>query len=326
MQHSIARALLGVAALALTLPAAAEDPYPNRSIRMVMPFAAGSGFDAIVRIVCQKLGEELGQAVVVDNQGGAGGIIGSQFAFRAAPDGYTFIFHSVSTAAVLPATYTTLRYDTKAFVPVSLVSDYPLVMAVNPNVPAKTVAEFTALLKAKPDAYSYASSGIGTGLHLAAELYKMDAGVSIQHIPYKGTGPAEQDLLAGRAQMMFAAVPSFVPKIRAGSLRALAVTSTQRSPALPGVPTMIESGIADYNVPFWNGIFAPPGTPRAVVDRISAAVAKVVRDPDTVARLRDLGANPIGSTPDELRKYWMDQIALYTQIAEKANVHLTQTQ
>jgi tripartite-type tricarboxylate transporter receptor subunit TctC len=317
------RTFIAAAVLLLASAVQAQGAYPNKPIRMVMPFAAGSGFDAIVRITSQKMSEELGQQVIVDNQGGAGGTIASAAVARATPDGYTLIFHSVSTAAVLPAAYQDLKYDTRSFVPVSLVSDYPLVMAVHPDVPARTVAEFTALLKAKPDAYSYASSGIGTGLHLAAELYKGIAGVAIQHIPYKGTGPAEADLLAGRTQMMFAAVPSFVPKIRAGSLRALAVTTTTRTPALPGVPTMIESGLAGYNVPFWNGIYAPPGTPKAIVERISAAAAKAMRDPATQARLRELGANPIGSTPEELDRFWKEQLGLYEQIAQKANVKLT---
>lgn len=324
MNRQLRRGLLAALLSSVLGCAFAQAPagYPNKPIRMVMPFAAGSGFDTIVRIVCQKMGEELGQTIVVDNQGGAGGMIASQAVARAAPDGYTFIFHSVSTAAVLPAAYTNLKYDTRAFVPVSLVSDYPLVMAVHPDVPARTVGELTALLKAKPSAYSYASSGVGTGLHLAAELYKMSAGVEIQHVPYKGTGPAELDLIAGRTHMMFAAVPSFVPKIRAGSLRALAVTTTTRSPALPEVPTMIESGLAGYNVPYWNGIFAPPGTPKAIVDKVADAAAKAMRDPATVAKLRELGANPIGSTPAELDKFWHEQLALYTRIAAQANVKL----
>ncbi len=318
MHSFIAAAWLLAAGSAL-----AQGAYPSKPIRMVMPFAAGSGFDAIVRITAQKMSEDLGQQVVVDNQGGAGGSIASAAVARAAPDGYTFIFHSVSTAAVLPAAYKDLKYDTRAFVPVSLVSDYPLVMAVHPDVAAKTVGEFTALLKANPATYSYASSGVGTGLHLAAELYKSLAGVEIQHIPYKGTGPAETDLLAGRTQMMFAAVPSFVPKIRAGLLRPLAVTTTTRTPALPGVPTMVESGLAGYNVPFWNGIFAPPGTPKTIVDRIAASAAKAMRDPATQAKLRELGANPIGSTPEDLDRFWKEQLVLYEQIAQKANVKLT---
>ncbi|MGE3864745.1 MAG: Bug family tripartite tricarboxylate transporter substrate binding protein [Burkholderiaceae bacterium] len=305
--------------------AQSADPanYPTRPIRMVMPFAAGSGFDSIVRITSQKMSELLGQSVVVDNQGGAGGMIASAMVSRAAPDGYTLIFHSVSTAAVLPAAYTNMKYDTRAFVPVSLVSDYPLVMAVHPSVPAKTVAEFSALLKAKPTEYSYASSGVGTGLHLAAELYKSSAGVQIEHVPYKGTGPAEIDLIAGRTQMMFAALPSFYPKIKAGSLRALAVTTTTRSPTLPDVPTMIESGLAGYNVPFWNGIYAPPGTPKAIIDKISAAAAQAMRDPATMAKLRELGANPIGSTPEELDKFWKEQLGLYQQAAQRANLRLS---
>ncbi len=317
------RGCIVAAILPATALSAMAQGFPNKPIRMVMPFAAGSGFDTIVRITALKMSEELGQQVVVDNQGGAGGIIASQLVSRAAPDGYTLIFHSVSTAAVLPAAYSNLRYDTRAFVPVSLVSDYPLVMTVHPTVPAKTVPELSALLKAKPDGYSYGSSGVGTGLHLAAELYKMSAGVEIQHIPYKGTAPAEQDLLAGRTQMMFAAVPSSVAKIKDGRLRALAVTTTTRSPALPDVPTMIESGLAGYNVPFWNGIYAPPGTPKAIVDRISQAAANAMRDPATAAKLRELGANPIGSTPAELDKFWQEQLVLYARITDKANIKLT---
>lgn len=317
------RGCIVAAILPFAAASALAQGFPNKPIRMVMPFAAGSGFDTIVRITALKMSEELGQQVVVDNQGGAGGIIASQLVSRAAPDGYTLIFHSVSTAAVLPAAYSNLRYDTRAFVPVSLVSDYPLVMTVHPTVPAKTVSELSALLKAKPDGYSYGSSGVGTGLHLAAELYKMSAGVEIQHIPYKGTAPAEQDLLAGRTQMMFAAVPSSVAKIKDGRLRALAVTTTTRSPALPDVPTMIESGLAGYNVPFWNGIYAPPGTPKAIVDRISQAAANAMRDPATAAKLRELGANPIGSTPAELDKFWQEQLVLYARITDKANIKLT---
>ncbi|MBN9429501.1 MAG: tripartite tricarboxylate transporter substrate binding protein [Burkholderiales bacterium] len=330
MKTSLPSLRAAVAAVSFTFACAAAQAqsadaasYPTRPIRMVMPFAAGSGFDSIVRITCQKMGELLGQSVVVDNQGGAGGMIASAAVARAVPDGYTLIFHSVSTAAVLPAVYTNLKYDARSFVPVSLVSDYPLVMAVPPDVPAKNVAEFTALLKAKPNAYSYASSGVGTGLHLAAELYKSSAGVEIEHVPYKGTGPAEIDLLAGRTQMMFAALPSFSPKIKAGTLRALAVTTTTRSPTLPDVPTMIESGLAGFNVPFWNGIYAPPGTPKAIVDKLSAAAAKAMRDPATIAKLRELGANPIGSTPEELDKFWKEQLGLYQQIAQRANLRLT---
>ncbi len=323
IKSCLAGLALSVCSLAAQAQTAGGSAYPNRPIRMVMPFAAGSGFDAIVRITCQKMSEELGQRIIVDNQGGAGGLIASMAVAKAPSDGYTLIFHSVSTAVVLAATYTNLKYEPMSFVPISLISDYALVMAVHPDVPAKTVAEFSALLKAKPEFYSYASSGVGTGLHLAAELYKMNAGVEIQHVPYKGTGPAELDLLAGRTQMMFAAVPSFAGKINAGSLRALAVTTLTRSPALPGVPTMNESGLAGYNVPFWNGIFAPPGTPRAIVDKIAAAAAKAMRDPDTMAKLKNLGANPIGSTPEELDKFWNEQLGIYVKIAEKAGVRMS---
>ncbi len=315
----VAAALLAMAGL----DARAQSPYPSKPIKMVMPFAPGSGFDAIVRFTAQKLSEELGQPVVVENMPGAGGIVASQAVARAAPDGYTLIFHSVSSAVVIAKAYTNLRYDAvNGFAPISLISQYPLAMVVNPQVPAANVKEFIALLKANPDKYSYGSSGVGTGIHLAGELFKMQAGVDIQHIPYKGTGAASADLLANRIQMMFEAVPSSVGRVSTGQVRALAVTTTRRSPALPDVPTLIESGLTEFNIPFWNGIFAPAGTPKPIVDKLAAACAKVVRDPATIARFKELGAEGVGSTPEELNRFWKDQLELYGRIIAKSGVKL----
>lgn len=314
---------LGVALLAATGFAAHAQEYPTRPIKMVMPFAPGSGFDAIVRFTAQKLSEELGQPVVVENQPGAGGIIASQAVARAAPDGYTLIFHSVSSAVVIAKAYTNLNYDAvNGFAPISLISQYPLAMVVNPQVPAANVKEFIALLKANPGKFSYGSSGVGTGIHLAGELFKMQAGVDIQHIPYKGTGAATTDLLANRIQMMFEAVPSSVGRVSAGQVRALAVTTKQRSFALPQVPTLVESGLAEFDIPFWNGIFAPAGTPKPIIDKLAAACAKVVRDPATVARFKELGAEGVGSTPEELNRFWKEQLALYGKIIASSGVKL----
>jgi tripartite-type tricarboxylate transporter receptor subunit TctC len=312
-------ATLGVAG---SLPSRAQGGYPTKAIKMIMPFAAGSGFDAIVRFTSQKLGEELGQPVVVENQAGAGGIVASMAVSRAAPDGYTLIFHSVSSAVVIAKAYTNLKYDPAAFVPVSLISEYPLAMVVNPQVPATTLAEFIALLKANPGKYSYGSSGVGTGIHLAGELFKMQAGVDMLHVPYKGTGAAVSDLLANRIQMMFEAVPSAVGKVSTGQVRALAVSTTKRSAAFPNVPTMVEGGLKEFDIPFWNGIFAPPGTPKAIVDRLAAACAKVVRDPATVARYKELGADGVGSSPEELDRFWKSQLALYGKIVASSGVKL----
>lgn len=303
--------------------AEAQTDYPNKPIKVIVPFAAGSGFDTIARFTVQKLSEVLGQTVFVENQGGAGGVVGSQAVARAPKDGYTLIFHSVSSAAANAQIYKNLPYDTvKDFAPISLISEYPLVMIINPEVPAKTLPEFIALLKAKPETYNYGSSGIGSGIHLAAELFKALAEVDIQHIPYKGTAPATTDLLAGRIQMSLAAVPSAVDLIKAGKLRALAVTTTKRSAALPDVPTMVEGGLAGYDVPYWNGIYAPAGTPRAIIDKLAEASARAVRDPATIARFKELGADPVGSTPEELDRFWKEQLALYGRIAKAANIQL----
>jgi tripartite-type tricarboxylate transporter receptor subunit TctC len=314
---------LAQAALSSAPALAQSQPFPTRPIRMVMPFAAGSGFDGIVRFTAQKLGEELGQPCVVENVPGAGGIIASQQVARAAPDGHTLIFHSLSSAVVIAAAYAKLPYDpVKDFQAISLISQYPLIMVTNPEVPAKTLKEFIALLKANPGKYSYGSSGVGTGQHLAVELFKTMAGVDITHVPYKGTAPAATDLLANRVQLVVEAVPSAVARVNAGQLRALAVTTKQRTFALPDVPTADEAGVPGYDLPFWNGIYAPAATPKPVIDRLSAACMKVVRDPANVARYKELGAEAVGSTPEELDRYWKAQLELYRGIVKNSGVKL----
>jgi len=319
------RVIAGAAMLAAaSLGAQAQAPaYPAKPIRMIMPFAPGSGFDTIVRFTAQKLSEELGQQVVVENMPGAGGIIASQYVARAAPDGYTLIFHSVSSAVVIAKAYANLRYDPVAgFAPVSLISQYPLAMVANPQVPAANIREFIALVKANPGKYAYGSSGVGTGIHLAGELFKMQAGVDMTHVPYKGTGAATADLLAGRIHVMFEAVPSSVGRVSTGQVRALAVTTTKRSFALPDVPTLKEAGLADFDIPFWNGIYAPGGTPKAIIDKLSAACAKIVRDPATIAKFKELGAEGVGSTAEELDRFWKQQLALYGKVVEASGVRL----
>lgn len=328
MKGSFGRRQFTLSALALgatliPLSGRAQTDYPNKPVKVIVPFSAGSGFDTIARFTVQKLSENLGQSVFVENQGGAGGVIGSQIVARAPKDGYTLIFHSVSSAAANAQIYKNLGYDpVKDFQPISLISEYPLVMIVNPDVPAKTLPEFIALLKGAPGVHNYGSSGIGSGIHLAGELFRSLAQVEIEHIPYKGTAPAMADLLAGRIQMSLAAVPSAVDLINAGRLRALAVTTTKRSAALPDVPTMVESGLAGYDVPYWNGIYAPAGTSRPIIDRLAQASIKAVRDPATIQRFKELGADPVGSTPEELDRFWKEQLDLYGRIAKTANIQL----
>jgi len=320
-----ARVVRGLVALlaAVAFPAVAQSDYPSKPIKLVVPFASGGGIDLMARITAQRLTEQLGQQVLVENQGGAGGTIASAAVARSAPDGYTFVFHSVSSAVVNAVVFTNLKYDPVAdFTPVTLAVRFPLVMVVNPEVPAKNMAEFIALLKANPGKYSYGSSGFGTGIHLAAEMFKSIAQVDIVHVPYKGTSAVMPDLLAGRVAMLIDGVPPQVKNIAAGRVRALAVTTTTRSMALPEVPTMIESGVSGYDIPFWTAIFAPARTPQAAVERIAAETGKAMKHPDTIARLKELGAEGVGSTPAELEAFWKQQLALYGKIVKDANIKL----
>lgn len=325
---NLRRGLLALAAgAALALPAIsthAQDAanFPSKPIKMVVPFSAGGGIDLIARIAAQKMTEVLGQTVVVDNQGGGGGVVASRNVARAPADGYTLIFHSVSSAVVNAQVYSNLGYDPVGFVPVSLVAEFPLVMIINPNVPAKDMKEFIALAKANPGKFSYGSSGVGSGIHLAGELFRTLAGVDIQHIPYKGTSAALTDVLGGRIEMLIDGVPPQVGNIAQGRVRPLAVTTRTRSAVLPNVPTMLESGLAGYDIPFWVAIYAPPGTPRPIVDKLSAAISKSMKDPATIAKLKEAGTESVGSTPEQLDKFWKEQLAIYGRIAKTANIKL----
>lgn len=297
--------------------------YPDRPIKLVVPFAAGGGIDQTARIVAQRMSEELGQQVVIENQGGGGGTIASSNVARAIPDGYTLIYHSVSSAVVNGVVYKNLNYDpVNGFAPVSLATRFPLVLIVNPKVPAKTLPEFIALLKKEPNKLNYGSSGPGSAIHLAAELFKSTAKVDIAHVPYRGTSAALTDLLAGNIQMLIDGVPPQVGNIESGNVRALAVTTTTRSEALPDVPTMIEAGVPGYDIPFWTAIFAPANTPKPIIDRLQSAAAKAVRHPETQKRLKDIGTEGVGSTSEELDKFWKDQIALYSGIVKSSGIRL----
>jgi len=303
----------------------AQDNFPSKPIRMLVPFAAGGGIDLIARITAQQMAEVLGQPVVVENQGGGGGVVASRVVAKSPADGYTLVFHSVSSAVVNAQVYKDLGYDPiGGFAPVSYVAQFPLVLLVNNTVPAKNLREFIALLKANPGKYSYGSSGVGTGIHFASELFRNMAGVDIQHVPYKGTSAALTDLLGERIEMLFDGVPPEVQNINSGRVRALGVTTTRRSPVLPGVPTLAESGLPGYDLPFWVGIYAPAATPRPVIAKLSAAVAKAIHNPATGARLKDAGAEGVGSTPEELDKFWKEQVAVYARIAKASNIKMEQ--
>jgi tripartite-type tricarboxylate transporter receptor subunit TctC len=313
---------LGIVALALTVHGvAAEDGYPARPIKLIVPLAAGGGIDFTARTAAQKLSEVLGQQVVVENQGGAGGMLGVNAVVRSAPDGYTLLYHSVS-GVVSSLVGKDLPYDwLRDLAPVSLVTRFAPVLIVNPALPARDLKELVALAKASPGKYSYGSSGAGTAIHLASELFKATAGIDIVHVPYRGNAGVMPDLLAGRIDMLIDGVPAQAKNIESGVVRALAVTTRTRSPALPNVPTMIEQGI-DYEVPYWTAIYAPAATPRPIVDKLAAQIANAMRDPAVVSRLKDVGTEAVGSTAQELDTFNRDQFALYRRIVEDPKLKL----
>jgi tripartite-type tricarboxylate transporter receptor subunit TctC len=296
------------------LGAAAQDGYPTKPIKLIVPLAAGGGIDFTARATAQKLSEVLGQQVVVENQGGAGGTLGINAVARATPDGYTLLYHSVS-GVVSAAVGKDLPYDwLRDLAPVSLVTRFAPVLIINPSLAASDLKEFIALAKANPGKFSYGSSGPGSAIHLASELFKAVAGIDIVHVPYRGNAGVMPDLLAGRIAMLIDGVPAQAKNIESGVVRALAVTTRTRAPALPNVPTMMEQGL-DYEVPYWTAIYAPAATPKAIVDRLAESIAKTMKDPAVVERLRQAGTEAVGSTPQELDAFNRAQFALYRGIA-----------
>jgi tripartite-type tricarboxylate transporter receptor subunit TctC len=290
--------------------AKAQSDYPSRPIKLVVPFPAGGGIDGTARIAAAALGDELGQQIVVQNQGGAGGAIGTDSIAKADPDGYSLLYHS-TTGIVHAAVTDKLPYDwMRDLAPVSIVTRFAPVMIISPTLPAKDLNEFIALLKANPGKYSFASSGTGTAVHLAEELFKQKAGVDIVHVPYRGTAAAMPDLLAGRIAMMIDGVPVQTPNIRNGKVRALAVTTSTRSPALPDVPTMKEAGL-DYEVPFWTAIYAPIATPKPIITQLESALRKAMSDRSVVQRLADIGTEAVGSSSADLDALTRQQFELY---------------
>ena len=291
-----------VCALSLmcVMPGGAFAQYPNRPVRLVVPFAAGGGVDLMARLAAQALSEELNENVIVENQPGASGTLATMNVAKADPDGYTLMFHTTSSSVINAVTFTNLKYDPlKALVPVTLVSQFPLAVFTYPELPANNMTEFVALLKANPGKYNYGSSGYGSIVHLGAELFKSLAHVDIKHIPYKGNAPALTDLLAHRIEMIIDGVPPQIANVEAGKIRALAVTTAKRSDKLPNVPTMIESG-AGYELSFWTAIFAPAETPKPIVDLIALKLGDAMKT-KLIARMKDLGADGIGSSP----RHWI---------------------
>jgi tripartite-type tricarboxylate transporter receptor subunit TctC len=293
--------------------APAQTDFPNRPIKMYVPFPPGGGIDVTARIAADQLAKVLGQPIVIINQGGGGGAIATDAVVRANPDGYTLLYHSV-TGIVHASVTRDLPYDwLRDLAPVSLITRFAPVMVISPALPAKNMREFIALLKANPGKYSYGSSGTGTAVHLATELFKEKAGVDIVHVPYHGTVAVLPDLMSGRVAMMIDGVPAEMKNIENGTVRALAVTTSTRSPVLPDVPTMKEAGV-DFVAPFWTGLYAPAATPRPILDRLAAAANQAMRDPAVIKRLADIGTEAVGSPPGELDTETRTQFALYRKI------------
>ena len=296
-------------------PACAQVEFPTRPIKLVVPFPAGGGIDVTARIAAQALGDVLGQQVVVQNQGGAGGAIATDSVVKSEPDGYTLLYHS-TTGIVHAAVTDKLPYDwMRDLAPVSIVTRFAPVMIVSPTLPVKDLREFIALLKANPGKYSFASSGTGTAVHLAEELFKQKAGVDMLHIPYRGTSAAMPDLLTGRVAMMIDGVPVQTQNIRNGTVRALAVTTSTRSPSIPDVPTMKEAGL-DYEIPFWTAIYAPAHAPKPIIEKLTEAVAKAMREDGVVRRLAEVGTEAVGSSAGELDALTRQQFELYRGIVQ----------
>jgi tripartite-type tricarboxylate transporter receptor subunit TctC len=300
---SLQRRSLILALTAATLPGAHAQPapWPNKPIRYIVPFAAGGTTDILARVVGEKLGLALGQTIVVDNKAGQGGSAGAAELARAAPDGYTIGGGTISSHAINASLYEKLPYDpVTSFEPITMYVTLPNVLVVHPSVPASSLREFIALLKANPEKYSFGSAGVGTSQHISGELFNSLAGVKMQHIPYRGSGPMIPELLGGTLLVAVDNITTVIQHIKSGKLRALAVTTAQRSGVAPEVPTMAESGLTGYELSSWQAVFAPAGTPRPIIDRLYAEIGRILKMPDVAKRLTDLGLEISGMPPAEL--------------------------
>jgi tripartite-type tricarboxylate transporter receptor subunit TctC len=318
MKQRLAHA--AIAAIAVTVfagSAIAQAMFPNKPIRIVVPFPPGGTTDILARAAAQKMTEAWKEQVVVDNRPGAGGNIGAELVAKAPPDGYTMLMGTVGTHAINPSLYAKMPYDhVKDFAPVILVASVPNVLVVHPSVPANTVQELIAYAKANPGKINFASSGSGTSIHLAGELFKTMAGVQMAHVPYKGSAPAIADLVGGQVQIMFDNLPSALPQIKGGRLRALAVTSAQRAPALPDVPTVAESGLPGFEASSWFGLLAPAGSPRDAIVKVNGEVDRWLASPEAKEKLTSQGANAAGGSPEDFARHIAAETAKWQQVVK----------
>ncbi len=317
----IIRGVLVASVLALSMGSALAQQYPSKPIRLIVAFPPGGSTDIIARVIGQKLGERLGQQVVIDNRGGAGGTIGTEIAAHSIPDGYTLTMGTTSTHVVSVAVYSKLRYDpSKDFSPITLVAITPYLLVVNTNVQARTLKEFVALVKAQAGKLNYASAGNGTTTHLAMEMLKTAAGLDIVHVPFNGNAPANTAVLGGQVQALFGSMPAVLPHAKAGKVRPLAVGTAKRSPSLPDVPTVQESGYAGYEASLWLGFIAPRGTPKPIIDRLHKELTSIVAMPETKEILQRNGADPITNTPDQFQALINDEVGKYVKAVKAAGM------
>jgi len=302
---------------------ASAQAWPTKPIKWIVPFAPGGTTDILARTIGEKLAVALGQPVIVENRPGAGGGLGADFVAKSPPDGYTILGGTISTHAINASLYKDLPYDpVKDFVPITLIARVPNMLVVNNDVPAKSVAELIALMKRNPGKYTFASSGNGTSQHLSGELFKSMAGVDMQHIPYKGSPPALQDVMGGSVTMTFDNITTAWPLAKGGKLRALGVTTAKRSPAAPDVPTIAEAGVPGYEIGSWQGVFAPAGTPPAIVARLNAEIVKIINLPDTKEKLLMLGAEPVGNSSEDFTIFVRAEVGKWGDVVKKSGARV----
>ncbi len=299
------------------------DSYPSKPIRLLVGFPPGGSTDILSRQVGLRLAEALGQQVVIDNRAGAAGNLASELVAKGNPDGYTLLMATVSSHGINPGLYKKVPYDpVKDYAPVTLIASYPLILAVNPGVPVKNVKDLIALAKAQPGAVRFGSSGNGSPGHLSGEIFKGMAGVDLVHVPYKGGAPSTLAVLSGEVQITFATLPGAMPHIKSGKLKGLAVTTAKRSPAVPAVPTIAESGLPGFDVSSWAGLMAPAGTPKGVVQKLNAATLKALANPEMRERLAGEGAEPVGNTPEQFAAFVKVELAKWARAIKQAGAQI----
>jgi tripartite-type tricarboxylate transporter receptor subunit TctC len=307
--------------LAWTSPATLSQTYPTRTVRVVVPFAPAGSTDVTARVVAQKLTDAWRQQVIVDNRAGAGGNIGAELVAKAAPDGYTLLLATTGVMAINHRLYRNLPYDAlRDFAPITQIGALPLILIVHPSLPARSVKELIAIAKARPGQLSYASSGVGSATHMTTELFRMMAGIDIVHVPYKGSGQAMVDLIGGQVALAFDQITSSQPQVEAGKLRALAVTSAKRFPSVPKLPTVAEAGLPGYESVSWNGLAAPANTPREIINRVQAEVARALQAPDIKERFFKDGIEGVASTPEQFTAHIRAERAKWEKVVDAAGI------